>query len=139
MRALLFGLVCLAVLSFGAPALVLADQASPLFVNLTSDEAHRSLMAVSFGRGQQKLGHPLTIYLNDKGVLLASKAQAGKFPEQQKILAEIVSAGGVVLVCPMCSKKFEVGEADLLPGAKISNPELTGEALFKDKVRTLSW
>lgn len=43
-----------------------------------------------------------------------------------------------MLVCPMCSKKFGVAEADLVPGAKLGNPDITGAALFKDNSKTLS-
>ena len=36
-------------------------------------------------------------------------------------------------------KHYGVNEADLIPGVKISNPDLTEAALFADDVRTLSW
>jgi sulfur relay (sulfurtransferase) complex TusBCD TusD component (DsrE family) len=113
--------------------------ADPLFINLTADEPHRVLMAVSFGRNQLERGHGLTVFLNDRGVVVASKAHAAKFPEPQKLLAAILAKGGTVYVCPMCMKQYGVKEADLLPGLKVSNPELTGGALFAPGARTLSW
>jgi sulfur relay (sulfurtransferase) complex TusBCD TusD component (DsrE family) len=111
----------------------------PLFINMTSDEGHRISMALSFGAKQQALGHPLTLFLNDKGVLVGSKAHAKQYPEQQRMIAEILAKGGTVIICPMCMKHYGVQEADLLPGLKVGNPELTGAALFKDNGKTLTW
>lgn len=111
----------------------------PLFINLTSDDSHRALMAISFGQAQMQRGHPLTVYLNDKAVLVASKKNTAQYAEQQKLLAEIAAKGGTVLVCPMCSKKFGVPEADFVSGAKLTSPDITGPALFEDNTKTLSW
>ncbi len=116
-----------------------AGAKDPLFINLTSDDSHRALMAISFGQGQMERGHPLTVYLNDKAVLVASKKNAAQFAEQQKLLSGIAAKGGTVLVCPMCSKKFGVAEADFISGAKLTSPDITGPALFKDNTKTLSW
>jgi sulfur relay (sulfurtransferase) complex TusBCD TusD component (DsrE family) len=120
-----------------APAF--AGDTDPLFVNLTTDDVHRASMAISFGKNQLERGHPLTIFLNDKGVFLGSKAKSSKFKGQQKMLGEIQGKGAVVLVCPMCMKHYKVKESDLLPGLKVGNSELTGGALFRDNTKTLTW
>lgn len=39
----------------------------------------------------------------------------------------------------MCMKHYGVKEADLIDGAKVSNPDLVGGALFKDNTKTLTW
>ncbi len=124
-------------LALSTPAF--AGDTDPLFINLTSDDGHRSTMAISFGTKQQAKGHPLSLFLNDKAVFGASKAHSAKFAEQQKALAEVIAKGGVVIVCPMCMKHFGVKEADLMPGFKVGNPDLTGAALFKDNTKTLTW
>lgn len=116
-----------------------AGASDPLFINLTSDDPHRALMAISFGQAQLERGHPLTIFLNDKAVLVGSKKNAAKFAEQQKMLSAVAAKGGAVLMCPMCSKKFGVAEADFVAGAKLTNPDITGPALFKDNTKTLAW
>jgi hypothetical protein len=36
-------------------------------------------------------------------------------------------------------KHYGVAEAELLPGAEVGNPEKTGEALFQDNGKTLTW
>lgn len=111
----------------------------PLFINMTAEEAHRVTMALTFGAKQQALGHPLTLFLNDKGVMVGSKAHARQYPEQQKLIAEILAKDGTVIICPMCMKHYGVKEEDLLPGLQIGKPELTGAALFKDNTKTLTW
>lgn len=117
----------------------LAGDTDPLFINLTTDDPHRATMGISFGGNQHGRGHPLTVFLNDRAVLIGSKANAAKFAEHQKMLTELMAKGAVVLICPMCMKHYGVQAADLLPGLKVGNPELTGAALFKDKGKTLSW
>jgi sulfur relay (sulfurtransferase) complex TusBCD TusD component (DsrE family) len=130
--ALVLGLILIA----AGP--VLASE-SPLFVNLTTDTPHRAQMALIYGSKQLERGHPLTVWLNDKGVYLASKSKSGDFAEQQKLLGELVAKGATIIVCPMCMKHYGVSEADLIPGIKLGDPDLTGAALFKDDTKTLSW
>lgn len=131
-------LVVLALLIGGTTAVV-AGNTDPLFVNLTSDDTHRAAMALAFGKAQLERGHPLTIFLNDKGVVIAAKAQAAKYTEQQKTLAELMKAGVMVIACPICMKHYGIQEADLLPGVKVGQPDLTGGQLFKDNTKTLTW
>ncbi len=53
----------------------LAGDADPLFINLISDDPHRADMAISFGKNQLERSHPLTIFLNDKGVFNGSQTE----------------------------------------------------------------
>lgn len=116
-----------------------AGEADPLFVNMTTDDAHRARMALNFSINQQKKGHPVTVFFNDKGVLVVSTKNVDTFAEQQKMVRELQAAGGKILVCPMCMKHYGVVEGDLLSGAEVGNPENTGEALFMDNGKTLTW
>ena len=50
-----------------------------------------------------------------------------------------MKAGAMVIACPMCMKHYGVQEADLLPGIKVGQPDLTGDQLFKDNTKTLTW
>jgi intracellular sulfur oxidation DsrE/DsrF family protein len=84
-------------------------------------------------------GHPLTIFLNDRGIYLASKTHGAKYVDQQKLLSELLSKGTVVIACPQCLKQFDISEGDLLPGVQVGSPSLTGGALFKNGTQTLSW
>ena len=121
----------------GAPAW--AGDTDPLFINLTTDEPHRANMAMTLGLHQHENGHPLTIFLNDKAVLIGARSQSGKFAEQQKMLAELMNKGAVILICPMCMKHYGVAETDLLPGLQVGNRKLTGDALFRSNTQTLTW
>ena len=122
-----------------ASAPAIAGERDPLFVNMTTDDAHRANMAISFGKAQMERGHPLTVFLNDKGVFVGAKAHAAKYGEHQKALAELIGKGATVIACPMCMKHYGIETADLLPGIQVGKPELTGGALFKDDTKTMSW
>ncbi len=111
----------------------------PLFINLSTDESSRSSMAINFGKHHFSTGHPLTIFLNDKAVILGVKAGSSKHAEQQLALSEVISAGALVIMCPMCLKQAGYSESDLIAGVKLGGPKLTGDALFKDGTKTMSW
>jgi predicted peroxiredoxin len=136
-------LLLLAVLFGAATSAVAADepsaQGAPLFINLITDDPHRANMALSFGKNQLDLGHPLTVFLNDRGVFIAAKQGAERFGLHQAKLAELLDAGAKVIVCPMCMKHYGVAKSDLLEGLEVGNPELTGGALFAPDTRTLTW
>ena len=132
--------LCLAAaLMPGVATPVLAGDTDPLFINLTTDEPRRALAGLTFGLHQHENGHPLTLFLNDRGVLLGSKAHAGQFTEPQRLLVELMQRGAVVLIAPLSLKHYGVREDDLLPGVQISHRKLSGEALFRDTTRALSW
>lgn len=111
----------------------------PLFINMTTDDSHRANMALSFGMKQLERGHPLTVFLNDRGVFVGSTANADKFAEHQKIIATLLEKGAVVYICPMCMKHYGVPEADVLPGVKVSDADSIGKALFQPNTVTLTW
>jgi predicted peroxiredoxin len=117
----------------------LAGDTDPLFINLTTDNTPRVDHALHFGNVHFSKGHPLTIFLNGNGVLLATKKHAAKYAKEQKTLAELMDKGAVVIICQYCMKQFGVKESDLLPGFKVGNPELTGATLFRDDTKTISW
>jgi len=112
---------------------------NPLFINLSTDEMHRSTMAINFGKHHSANGHPLSIFLNDKAVILGVKAGAEKYAAQQKELSDIAAKGGLVIMCPMCLKQAGYSEADLISGVQLGSPKVTGDALFKDGTKTMSW
>jgi sulfur relay (sulfurtransferase) complex TusBCD TusD component (DsrE family) len=132
-------LIAFAMLAGLAAGPALAGATDPLFVNLTTDEGHRANMAIGFSENQLERGHPLTVFLNDKGVFLGSKGKASEFGSQQKALAGLMAKGATVIACPMCMKHYGVTEADLIPGIKVGNPDLTGGALFQDNTKSLTW
>lgn len=139
MRTIAACLFALVLTTIGLVNPALADQDDPLFINLTTDEPHRAMMAIDFGRKQFDRGHPLTFFLNDKGVFIGAKARAETFADHQAALAGLMEKGAVVIVCPVCMKHYQIDAADLIDGAKVGNPELTGNALFADDSQALTW
>ena len=137
MFAMFLKLVVAVLTTFSLSAFAGAND--PLFINLTTDDAHRSTMAINFGKHHSANGHPLTIFLNDKAVILGVKAGSTKFAEQQKALSEVISGGALVIMCPMCLKQAGYTELDLIDGVKLGGPKVTGDALFKDGTKTMSW
>lgn len=127
------------VFSLCLPAMAEEANHAPLFISVTTDQSHRAKMGIGFGKSQYERGHFVTIFLNDKGVLLASRANEVMYAKQQEMLKSIIEQGGQVLICPTCLKYYGLKKSDLLAGIEISNPETTGNALFRDNIRTLVW
>jgi intracellular sulfur oxidation DsrE/DsrF family protein len=121
----------------GSPAQ--AGPTDPLFINLTSEDGHRINMALNFGGMQLGRGHPLTIFMNDRAVLAVSKVHSHRYSAQQKTIADLIAKGATIIVCPMCMQHYGVSEADLVPGALTGTPERTGNALFQENAKSLTW
>ena len=132
-------LAVFAVLTLLATAPASADTGGSLFVNLTTDENHRADMAMVFSKAMMERGHPLTVWLNDKGVLLATRENAGKFADQQKMLTDLMTKGATVIACPVCMRHYGVKDGDLIEGVKVGNPDMTSALLFKEGTQTLTW
>jgi len=111
----------------------------PLFVSLTSDDTYRSTLAITVATRMFERGHPLTIFFSDRGVLVASRTNADRFPDQQAALMKLAQDGAVLLACPNCMKHYGIAELDLVAGIKVGSPQITGDALFRDGTKTLSW
>lgn len=130
-------LVVASCLGFAASAF--AGDKDPLFISLTTDNDYRSSLALHVGKRMLELGHPLTVFVNDRGILVMSRANAARYLEQQRMLADLARAGAMVVACPLCMKHFGINEADLVDGVRVGTPQLTGEALFRENTKTLTW
>lgn len=139
MKALktLFAAVAMLTGVLAIPAM--AGKDDPLFVNLSSDNSHRAMMAVRFGKVMFEKGHPVTIFLNDNGVLVASTAKGKEFGNEQQDLTALMAKGVTVIVCQHCMMHHGVKEEDILKGVKLGTPDLIGDALFKDNTKTMTW
>lgn len=132
-------LLVMAFLVAGLSNPVLAGDKDPLFIGLSSDSANRASHVLHFADLQLKRGHPTTLWLNESGIFLASKKYADKHGEHQAALAQLMNDGAGVIVCRYCMKQLGVDQADLLPGMQVGNPDLVGDALFREDTRTLTW
>lgn len=118
---------------------VMAANLNALFVNLTSDAAHEAYMALHLSSMMNKDGHPVTVFLNDKGTMIASKAHSKEYAEAQSELKDLIKNGAQVLVCPMCILEYKVEAKDLLEGIQVANHKKVEAALFAPNTTTLSW
>jgi intracellular sulfur oxidation DsrE/DsrF family protein len=118
---------------------VFAGDNDPLFVNMTTDDDYRSSLAIAVSKAMFERGHPLTIFFNDRGILVTAKQNGEKFKEQQATLTELTAAGAMLIACPKCMKHYHIEASDLLAGITVGNAQVTGDALFKANTRTLSW
>jgi predicted peroxiredoxin len=140
MRPLRLVLLAFALFAVVAARPAASAETGSLFVNLTTDDPHRAAMAFAFSKAQMALGHPVTIWLNDRGVFLGDlSSSAGKLSQPQTMLKELMANGAQVIACPMCMKHYGIGDTSLLSGIKTGNPEMTGAALFKEGAQTLTW
>jgi sulfur relay (sulfurtransferase) complex TusBCD TusD component (DsrE family) len=134
---LFFALVILTIATSVQPAA--SDDKDPLFVSLVSDDAHAATMALSFAKAIQDKGHPVTVFFNNRGVLVASKAHSDTYPEQQKVIAELSSGGTVLLACPHCMEYYGIKDAGLLDGVVVGDPDAVSKQLFLGGTKTLTW
>ena len=135
----LFAILCVVFSS----SLLASESEEKLFVNLSSDELNRTTMAIGFSTKvltQKKI--PVTIFLNVEGARIADK----NIPEHKhangkslkEMLAAFMSAGGQVIVCPMCMKNVGgLGKEDLIPGVTVGGPDVTWPALFAEGTTVL--
>ncbi len=121
------------------PAPAFAGKDDPVFINLTSDDAHNVVMAFTASKHMSEAGHPATLFLNGKAVLMLNKNMSTMYGEQQKELKEMMGKGITVIACGHCVKHLDLKDSDLLEGVKIGTPAIMNETLFKDNTKTLSW
>ncbi|MGB5734410.1 MAG: DsrE family protein [Thiohalocapsa sp.] len=106
---------------------------------MITDDPHRAHMALAFGKHQLALSHPLTVFLNDRGVFIAAQQRAERFGLHQGLIAELLAAVAKVIACRMRMKHHGIAQADLVEGLEAGNPQRTGDALFAPDTRTMTW
>jgi len=99
-----------------------------LIINLTSDVnelPESSLMALNFAEKALENDIAVTVFMNVRGVKLASTAAADIVINQenlQQIIKRIINKGGNVVACPMCMQVQGIDESELMDGIKVSTP-----------------
>ena len=114
-----------------APAVAQAQDANAaptVVINLTSDDVWTSQMALGFARKVQDAGAEVVVFLNVRAVTLANQnvpqhveAMSGKTAHE--MLAEIISEGGRVFVCPGCTEQAGLDIANRIDGVEPGGPE----------------
>ncbi len=106
----------------------IAAEPVELIINLTSDAnqlPESSLMALHFASKALENDLNVTVFMNVKGVLLASKTSSSLNVNNENLhglINQVMEQGGKVVACPMCMKVQGVDEGDLLPGIDVSSP-----------------
>jgi predicted peroxiredoxin len=131
-------LVRLFIVSLALASSMFAASKSGMFANVSSNEIHKVQMATKMTFMFQKDGHPVTIFLNDKGVMVADKTRK-EYAKAQDNLAKFIAKGGKVLICPMCLKHYAIDPKDLIDGAMVANHQAVENALFAPNTTALSW
>lgn len=139
LRRFLLYLATVTALAIASAPVAAGPESEPLFVNLLSGPtSHRTDMAMAFAENVLKRGHPVTVFLNDEGVKVASKSGT-EAARGREALGKLIQGGATVIACPHCMQHYGVKESDLVEGVKLGNPELTQGELFKPNTRTLTW
>jgi sulfur relay (sulfurtransferase) complex TusBCD TusD component (DsrE family) len=99
----------------------MASDKTLLLINLTSYTTEDSRRAIDYAKDALEQGRPVVVFLNDRGVLAASKSNADTYEEQQRNLTDLMKRGGIVLVCPDCMKLYGVNPSSLLAGVQIAD------------------
>ncbi len=142
MRKLFVVAVVLTLLIFSATAP--AGTQKTIFYNLTTEETWRAGMALGQANHALKNGYKVVIFLNVRGVFIASKrfntdsfADSGK--SLQGLLKSAMDKGAQVIICPMCMKKAGMTMDDVIKGVVKGGPDVTMKAMTADNTAVISF
>jgi predicted peroxiredoxin len=131
-------------LSVSFPAIALAEAAAQkivVHIGHATDDLHSASMGMSLARMLQKKGASVTVFLDREGVRLAdddmpkSLRWGKKADPVVEIMADLVKAGGRVVLCPHCAHMAGVDDDDVVEGARIASESDVAELfLAADKV-----
>ncbi len=123
--------LAIATLLAGLTTPALAEDGPILVVNITSDDVWTGQMGLGFARAVQNDGGDVVVFLNVRAVALANSAVpqhtgGGSGKTSHQLIADILSAGGRVFVCPGCTRM-----AGLKLDNRIEGVEADGSAYRK--------
>ena len=137
----LFSLALLVALLSGA---VSAGEKKTIFYNITTDEAWAAGMALGQANKALDNGYDVAIFLNVRGVFLASKkfktdswAESGK--SLQEMLQAAMDKGARAIICPMCMDKVGMTMDDLIKGVVKGGPNVTMKAMTAENTVVISF
>ncbi len=137
-------LVSLVLLVALLSGIVSADQKKTIFYNITTEDAWPAGMALGQAHMAMENGYNVVIFLNVRGVFLASKdfqtdsfAASGK--SLQDVLKSAMDKGAKVIICPMCMKKAGMTMDDAIKGVVKGSPDVTLQAMTADDTVVISF
>ncbi len=137
----LFSLALLLALLSGA---AYADEKKTIFYNITTDEAWTAGMALGQASKALENGYDVAIFLNVRGVFLASKKfKTDSWGDSGKSLQEMLQAamdkGAKTIICPMCMKKAGMTMDDVIEGVMKGGPDTTMKAMTAENTTVISF
>ncbi len=89
-----------------------------------ADDADKATVGFVVASAAVASAQDTTVFLSSNGATLGRKGEAATIHEEgfaplAELLDGYLEAGGALLVCSPCAKKRGIGEADLVPGARI--------------------
>lgn len=128
MRLLLPGVIVLFGMGIATTVDATDDDQTTLFLNLTTDVAWETQMALSYAEKVRDMGHPVVVFLNSRAVRWANAvvpqptlAAPEKTPRD--ILAHLLAKGVEVHVCPMCTEYAGLSHEDWMDGVVAGGPK----------------
>jgi predicted peroxiredoxin len=121
-----------------------AGEKKTIFYNLTTDEAWAAGMALGQANKALESGYNVVIFLNVRGVLLASKSfksdiSSGSGMSLQEMLKAAIKKGAKAIICPMCMNKVGITQDDLIEGIVKGGPDVTMKAMTADDTVVISY
>ncbi len=121
-----------------------AGENGRLFINLTTDDTWKAVMALNFALESQKVGKKVTLFLNVRGVHLGiRKAKLPKDPYTgkriQDIIKTFIAKGGKVYICKMCLKIAGYTEDVLVTGIKLGEPRLVFKEFYDTNTKVITY
>ncbi len=123
---------------------VSADEKKTIFYNITTDEAWAAGMALGQANKALENGYNVAIFLNVRGVFLASKkfktdswADSGK--SLQDMLQSAMDQGAKAIICPMCMGKAGMTMDDVIKGVVKGGPNVTMKAMTAENTVVISF
>ena len=119
-------------------------EASPVFVNLTTDHPEYATSALNWTLEAMDRGHPVTLWLNVSAVSLAIE----DFPHCVEVrtglsaadlVARVIDRGGRVLVCSSCLTLAGFEPESLMAGAALDAPDEVMPAVLETDVQVVNW
>ena len=137
-------ILCLALSLALLSAGLSASEQKTIFYNVTTEEVWPAGMALGQARKALKNGYKVVIFLNVRGVYLASRrfktdtwGDSGE--TLQDMLKSAMDEGAKVVICPMCVKKAGMTMGDMIPGVVKGGPDVTMKAMTADNTVVISY
>ncbi len=136
-------ILCLALTLALLSGTLSATEKKTIFYNVTTEEVWPAGMALGQANMALKNGYKVVIFLNVRGVFLASTSFktdsfGGSGKSLQDMLRSAMDGGAKVVICPMCMKKAGMTMDDVIKGIVKGGPDVM-KAMTADDTAVISY